>query len=108
GEAPAQISCQVYSRGNGFSVSWYMYNADYFDQAGLTFTTWERGRFIEGRSVRFQRQIDSKDYNVDLDLSRRVGWREENESPFFTSAQLAEHWIKWLLDKAYEDSVARK
>ena len=107
-QPPAQISCEVYSRGNGFSVSWFMYNADYFDQAGLTFTTWERGRFIEGRSVRSRRETDSKDYNVDLDLSRRVGWREENGNRFFTSSQLAEHWIKWLLDKAYEDSVARK
>ena len=102
---PDQTLCGVSARGKGFTVSWFNYYDNYFDHAGLTFESSEIGRFVQGRSVRFRRKTGEVSYNVDLDLSRRVGWREQDSGRFFTTQQLAEFWIRDLLDKAYRKSM---
>jgi len=90
-------SCEVSTRGTGFSVRWYNSAGNSLYQSGLIFEIWEDARFTGGRMV-IRSQKYSLNYAFDIDATRRTGWRMSDDNRFLTTAQLSEYWIKRLID----------
>lgn len=89
-------SCEVSIGWSGFNVRWYNSYSDALEESGLLSETWESARFIADRVV-VRSQSHSVTYGFELDTTRKVGWRTSADDRFFTTSQLAEHWIKRLL-----------
>ena len=66
----------------------------------------EGGRFFNGIAVVQPQEITRMEYQLDWDRSRRIGWREENgDKKFYSSAQLADVWIRRILDHMRDRAV---
>jgi hypothetical protein len=66
----------------------------------------EGGRFFDGMAVVQPQEIVRTDYQLDWDRSRRIGWREEaGDQKFYSSAQLADFWIRRMLDHMRDRAV---
>ena len=105
--ASGKKSCDVSIRGIGFSVRWYSSYGDSLDSSGLIFETWEHGRFMN-ESVVLQTKTGSYEHGLDLDATRITGWRKSNDDRFLTTTQLAESWVKQLIDIAHKNSKSVK
>jgi hypothetical protein len=82
-----------------FSVSWGHTYGNTLDMSGLHIILTEGGRFYGNMAVVEPTQIAVEEYDLDCDRSRRIGWRvQSGKKPFHTSQQLADQWIRQLLD----------
>jgi len=72
------------------------------ENAGLTFIMTEGGAFYGPYTMREPDRKVELTYNVDLDRSGTMGWRERSGGRrFLTTSQLAEGWIKMLLESEH-------
>jgi hypothetical protein len=92
--------CHVSMMGRGFGVRWYNSYGNTLEQSGLILETWDQGRFFGQTVVRTP--IASINYDFDLDVTRATGWRAADGDKFFSTIQLAEYWVKRLIDEARE------
>lgn len=92
--------CDLSITGKGFGVRWYNTYGNTLEQSGLILETWEQGRYFGQTVVRTP--TTSINYNFDLDATRTTGWRVADDDRFFTTMQLAEYWVKRLIDEARE------
>lgn len=67
----------------------------------------EGGTFAEGLPINEPATpIDEVWYDLDWDTSRRIGWRERTgKESFYVSSQLAELWVRRLLDHLRDRAV---
>jgi len=89
---------EISGDGARFSVSWSRTYQSSLERSGLTIVLSEGGKLINNRWVVEPKQIERVEYGLDWDRSRRIGWREHSGKSFHTSLQLAEFWVRCLLD----------
>jgi TIR domain len=92
-------NCSATCRDCQLVFSWRLKIRNSLHDSGLHVTLF---RQVWDRSDRFTSpQRDGAVYQAELDHNEAVGWREAGgEGRFLTSAQLAEFWIKRLLEEA--------
>lgn len=82
-----------------FSISWGHTYGNTLDMSGLHIIMTEGGRFYGNQVIVEPTKIAVEDYDLDCDRSRRIGWRAHSgKKAFHTSQQLADQWIRQLLD----------
>jgi hypothetical protein len=91
--------CDVSIMGKGFGVRWYNTYGNTLDQSGLLLETWDEGHYFAQTVIRTP--ATSIRYNFDLDATRTTGWRLADDDRFFTTIQLAEYWVKRIIDEAH-------
>jgi hypothetical protein len=94
--------CRLFTRLVRFGVTWYLMYGNTLENAGLTFIMTEGGAFFGPYTMREPDRKVELTYNVDLDLSGTMGWRERSGGRrFLTTSQVAEGWIKMLLESEH-------
>lgn len=93
------LSCQTVE----LSVYWHnRYQSTLHDsQLGINLAITRN----EGYRKVLKEVVKESNYNIDVDMSRHFGWRETSgKKRFLTSVQLADSWIKVLLDQFRDNS----
>jgi hypothetical protein len=89
-----------------FGISWGHQYGNTLDYSGLSIVMSEGGRFYNRMPVVQPQEISRMEYQLDWDRSRRIGWREEDgDKMFYSSAQLADVWIRRILDHLRDRAV---
>jgi hypothetical protein len=93
----------VSSHGVRIGISWMRTFVNNLNRSGLTIVLSKGGHVQDGFVFVAPTEVSRIHYNVDLDLSRKIGWREkEGDMHFFTSSHLADQWLTRLLDQVRE------
>jgi hypothetical protein len=101
-ERPSADFCRLFTRRVRFGVTWHLLWGNTLDDAGLTFIMTEGGSFFGPYTMKEPDRKVQLAYSVDLDRSGAIGWREsQGDKRFLTSNQVAEVWIKLLLESEH-------
>lgn len=100
--------CRVWTTNARFGVTWHLAWGNTLDGAGLTFILTEGGAFYGVQTIKEPIFKEMLEYSVDLDRGGTVGWRQSaGKKRFLPSAQLAEMWLKRLLDREHNRAERR-
>jgi len=91
------------SYGVRVGISWARTFLNSLNRSGLTIVLSKGGHIQDGFTFVEPTEVARTHYHADMDLSKRIGWREkQGDNNFFTSGQLADQWVKALLDQVRE------
>ena len=92
--------CALASSGVTLCVEWHNTFANVLDRSGLNVWIHRGGIVRSGVVFEEPETVDETRYDIDLDTTGAIGWREsDGERRFFTSPMLMDHWMKRFLDQ---------
>ncbi len=101
-ERPNFDFCRLSTLNARFGVTRHLAWGNTLEDSGITFILTEGGQFYGPYTMKEPHYKEMFSYSVDLDRSGTIGWRDtEGEKRFLTSAQLAEIWLKRLLERVH-------